>query len=196
MALTADRPADALAHAQAGQRIDATSCVAVQLAAQEARAAAKVGDRAAAEEAMARGRRVLDRLPDPAHPDHHFVVDPAKADFYAVDVYRWLGADDAAEAFAHGVLQHSVGPDGAIRAPMRRSEALLTLGTVAARRGELDVAVGHGLPALGDPRQCKPSLLLVAADLDAELNSHSGEHVVEPWRTTLAKVHRPRELGI
>ena len=192
MALTCDRTADALTHAQAGQRIDGTSCVAVQLAAQEARAAAKLGDRAAAEHAMARGRRVLDRLPNPVHPDHHFVVDPAKANFYAVDVYRWLGADAAAESFARGVLEHSVGPDGAIRAPMRRSEALLTLGTVAARRGELDVAVGHGLPALGDPRQCKPSLLLVAADLDAELGAHRGEAVIEPWHTILAEVHRLR----
>jgi len=195
MALTRDQPADALRHAQAGQRIDRTSCVAVQLAAQEARAAAKLGDRAAAEDAMARGRRVLDRLPDPVHPDHHFVVDPAKADFYAVDVYRWLGADAAAESFARGVLEHSLGPNGAIRAPMRRSEALLTLGTIAARRGELDVAVGYGLPALGDPRQCKPSLLLVAADLDAELDAYRGEAVIEPWRTVLAEVHRPRTLG-
>jgi hypothetical protein len=110
-------------------------------------------------------------------------------------VYRWLGADDAAESFARGVLEHSVGPDGAIRAPMRRSEALLTLGTVAARRGELDVAVGYGLPALGDPRQCKPSLLLVAADLDTELDTHRGEAIIEPWRATLAEVYRPRALG-
>lgn len=168
----------------------------MQLAAQEARAAAKLlGDRAAAEHAMTRSRRVLDRLPDPVHPDHHFVVDPAKADFYAVDVYRWLGADNAAESFARGVLEHSLGPDGAIRAPMRRSEALLTLGTVAARRGELDVAVGYGLPALSDPRQCKPSLLLVAADLDAELGAHQGETVIEPWRAALTDVHRPQALG-
>ncbi len=188
MALTTDRPTDALAHAQAGQRIDGTSCVAVQLAAQEARAAAKLGDRAAAEDAMARSRTALDRLPDPVHPDHHFVVDPAKADFYAVDVYRWLGADDAAEAFAQGVLEHSMGPDGTIFAPMRRSEALLTLGTVAARRGELDAAVGYGLPALGDPRPCKPSLLLVAADLDAELRD-GHEPVAAPWHETLAELH-------
>ncbi|MBB5155786.1 hypothetical protein [Saccharopolyspora phatthalungensis] len=45
---------------------------------------------------------------------------------------------------------------------MRRSEALMTLGTVAARNGELDAAVAHGLNALGDPRKCLPSLLAVA----------------------------------
>ena len=84
MALTAGRPAEALVHAQVGQGIDRMSCVAAQLAAQEARAAAKLGDRVAAEDAMARGRAVLDRLSNPADPDHHFVIDPAKADFYAM----------------------------------------------------------------------------------------------------------------
>jgi len=57
------------------------------------------------------------------------------------------------------------------------------------------VAVGHGLPALGGPCQCKLSLLLVAADLDTELSAHRGEAVIEPWRTILAQVHRPAGAG-
>lgn len=190
MALTSGRPADAAAHARAGQRIDGTSWVSVQLAAQEARAAAKLGDRASAEDAMARGRRILDRLPDPVHPDHHFVIDPAKADFYAVDVYRHLGADSLAEEYAYGVLDYAELPNGAIRSPMRRSEALLTLGVVAARRGELDAAVDRGLAALGDPRKCYPSLLAAAADLEAELASHAGEPVLALWDEALAAVRR------
>ncbi|MGH3977700.1 MAG: hypothetical protein ACRDRZ_01670 [Pseudonocardiaceae bacterium] len=190
MALTSGHPAEAAAHARAGQRVDATSCVAVQLAAQEARAAARLGDWPAAEDAMARSRRMLDRLPAPAHPDHHFVVDPDKADFYAVDVYRQLHADGDAEEYAGRVLDYSQWPDGTIRSPMRRSEALLTLGTVAARRGDLDAAVDYGLAGLGDPRKCKPSLLTVAADLDATLDGHRDEPVVAPWRDTLAQVRR------
>ncbi len=159
-----------------------------------ARAAAKLGDRAGAEDAMARGRRVLDRLAEPVHPDHHFVVDPAKADFYAVDVYRWLGADDAAESFAREVLEHSVGPDGHHPGADSPQCGTADPGHGRRQRGELDVAVGFGLPALGDPRQCKPSLLLVAADLDAELTTHRAEPVVTPWHETLAEVHRPRVL--
>lgn len=190
MALTTGRPADADVHARAGQRIDATSCVAVQLAAQQARAAARLGDRPAAEDAIARGRRILDRLPAPAHPDHHFVVDPDKADFYVMDVYRQLHADNDAEEYAGRVVTYCQWPDGTIRSPMRRSEALLTLGTVAARRGDLEAAVEYGLAGLGDPRKCMPSLLTVAADLDAALDGHRGEPVVAPWRETLAQVRR------
>ena len=193
MALTANRPTEALAHAQAGQRIDHTSCVAAQLAAQEARAAAKLGDRRAAEDAMARGRTVLDRLPAPAHPDHHF-VDPDKADFYAVDVYRWLGADVPAQEYAQRTRAYCERPDGTIRSPMRRSEALLTLGAVAARRGDLNAAVAYGLAGLGDPRKCMPSLLTSAADLDAALDGHRTEPVAAAWRDTLATVRAPLAL--
>jgi transcriptional regulator with XRE-family HTH domain len=194
MALTAARPRDALAHAQAGQRIDHTSCVAAQLAAQEARAAAKLGDRAAAEAAMSRGRAVLDRLPEPAHPDHHFVIDPAKVDFYAVDVYRWLAADDAAHEYAQRVRAYSERDDGTIRSPMRRSEALLTLGVVAARRGELDAAVGYGVAGLDNPRRSAPSLLSTAADLDAALAGHRHEPVTTSWRDALSAVRSPLQL--
>lgn len=191
MTLTAGPPTEALIQAEAGQRIDGTSWVAAQLAAQEARAAAKLGDRATAEAAMARGRRVLDRLPDPTYPDHHFVIDPAKADFYAVDVYRWLGADDQAEAFAERVRAYSERPDGTIRSPMRRSEALLTLGVVAARRGEPDAAVAYGVAGLDNPRKSAPSLLSVAADLDAELAARSGEAAAAPWRDAVGALRRP-----
>ncbi|MDQ3151834.1 MAG: XRE family transcriptional regulator [Actinomycetota bacterium] len=194
MAFTADRPTEALVHAQAGQRIDRTSCVAAQLAAQEARAAAKLGDRSAAEDAMARGRAVLDRLPDPADPDHHFVIDPAKADFYAMGVYRWLGVGDAAQEYAQLTRAYCERPDGTIRSPMRRSEALLTLGAVAARRGDLNAAVAYGLAGLGDPRKCMPSLLTSAADLDAALDGHRTEPVAAAWRDALAAVRVPLAL--
>ncbi len=194
MAFTADRPTEALVHAQAGQRIDRTSCVAAQLAAQEARAVAKLGDRGAAEDAMARSRAVLDRLPDPADPDHHFVIDPAKADFYAMGVYRWLGVGDAAQEYAQLTRAYCERPDGTIRSPMRRSEALLTLGAVAARRGDLNAAVAYGLAGLGDPRKCMPSLLTSAADLDAALDGHRTEPVAAAWRDALATVRVPLAL--
>ncbi|MEV8204371.1 hypothetical protein [Streptomyces sp. NPDC079189] len=32
-------------------------------------------------------------MPYPENLDHHFVVDPAKFDFYAMDCYRLLGED-------------------------------------------------------------------------------------------------------
>ncbi|PKW19269.1 helix-turn-helix transcriptional regulator [Saccharopolyspora spinosa] len=194
MALTSSRPADAADYAAAGQEIDRTSCVSVQLAAQQARALALMGDRAGAEAAMARGRATLTHLPSPADPEHHFVVDPAKADFYAVDVYRMLDMREAATEYADRVIDYCERPDGTIRSPMRRSEALLTLGTVAARNGELDAAVSRGLDAFGDPRKCLPSLLTVAADLDTELRPHRHEPIVTRWQDALTTVRAPLAL--
>lgn len=195
IALTSGRPADAAELAAAGERAGGTSCVGVQLAAQRSRALALLGDRAGAENAMEHGRNLLERLPAPTRPDHHFVIDPAKADFYALDVYRTLDVREAAAEYAHRVLDYCQLPDGSVRAPMRRSEAKLTLGTIAARNGDLDEAVEHGLNALNDPRKCLPSLLTVASDLDVELRGHSQEPVVDPWFEAFDLVRNPLELN-
>src|SRR5690349_11808077 len=42
-------------------------------------------------------RQLLAGLPYPENLDHHFVVDPAKLDLYALDCYRILGEDSLAE---------------------------------------------------------------------------------------------------
>ncbi len=68
------------------------------------------------------------------------------------------------------VRVYSERADGSIRSAMRRSEALLTLGVMAARHGELDAAVDYGLAELGDARKSAPSLLCTAANLDAALD--------------------------
>ena len=83
--------------------------VAVQLFAQEARAWARIGDRRQTEVALDRGRRLLDALPYPENLENHFVVDPMKYDYYAMDCYRTLGVDTIAEhlAVAGGMRQLS-----------------------------------------------------------------------------------------
>jgi hypothetical protein len=53
---------------------------------------------------------------------------------------------------------------------MRMAEARLTLGVVAARKDELELATTTGLSALTASRQSLPSLLMVAGELDGELN--------------------------
>lgn len=45
---------------------------------------------------------MLESLPYPEDTDHHFVVDPAKFDFYAMDCYRIAGEDRLAEMYARG----------------------------------------------------------------------------------------------
>lgn len=146
---------------------------AVQLAAQRAKAWARVGDRRQVEVALDKGRAVLEALPYPENLDNHFAVDPAKWDFYAMDCYRVLGAvGDAgstenrlAQNYAEEVIRSGTAPDGTERSPMRIAEARVTLGVVSARQGDVEGAVTYGRAALAGERKSLPSLLMVSSDL-------------------------------
>jgi hypothetical protein len=154
-----------IAAARAGTEIAPNTSVAVQLLTQEAKAWARIGDRRQTEVALDRGRRLLDSMPYPENLDHHFVVDPTKFDFYAMDCYRMLAEDKMAETLADEVIQASTDFDGTERAPMRLAEARITLGVVAARQGDLQHAVHYGEQALSTTRKSLPSLLMVSRDL-------------------------------
>src|SRR5215471_18045724 len=159
-----------IAAARAGLEAAPHHGVAVQLAAQEAKAWARIGDRRQTEVALDRGRRLLDVLPYPDNLDHHFVVDPTKFDFYAMDCYRHLAEDTMATTLASEVIQASTDFDGTERAPMRLAEARITLGVIAARQGDLEQAIHYGERALTAPRKSLPSLLMVSRDLTRVLN--------------------------
>ena len=159
-----------IAAARAGTEVTPQSSVAVQLAAQEAKAWARIGDRRQTEVALDRGRRLLDSMPYPENLDHHFVVDPTKFDFYAMDCYRLLTDDRMAENLANEVIRASTDFDGRERAPMRLAEAHMTLGVVAARQGDLEEAIHQGKRALSGQRRSLPSLLMASRDLTMVLN--------------------------
>ena len=74
MALTTGDYHGVVAAARAGTDVAPHNSVAVQLAAQEAKAWARIGDRRQTEVSLDRGRRLLDALPYPENLDHHFVV--------------------------------------------------------------------------------------------------------------------------
>lgn len=154
-----------LAASQAGNEVAPHHGVAVQLAAHEAKGWARLGDRRKTEVALDRGRKLLEGMPYPENLDHHFVVDPAKFDYYAMDCYRLLGENAIAETLAHEVIRAGTDFDGAEKQPMRMAEARVTLGVVAARRGDLEQAVNYGEWALKGDRQSLPSLLLVSREL-------------------------------
>jgi tetratricopeptide (TPR) repeat protein/DNA-binding XRE family transcriptional regulator len=146
--------------------------VAVQLYGQMAKAYARMQKAEKVHEALERGRELLDKLSYPDNPDNHFVVDPDKWDFYAMDAYRIVGRDDLAQRNAEEVIRRSRNPEGKIVSPMRNSEALLTLGVIAARHGDVNEANMLGIQALQNGRQSRPSLLLVANELTDELAAY------------------------
>ncbi|RBO94358.1 hypothetical protein DFR74_102781 [Nocardia puris] len=143
--------------------------VGVQLAAQRAKAWARLGDQAEVEKALAQGRAILERLEHPANLDNHFVVDASKFDFYAMDTCRVAGQDKLAEAFAREVIRSSTRPDGTIRNPMRVSEAHLTLAVVAVRDRDLERAIDEGMRAFEGKRRSLPSLMWIAGETAREI---------------------------
>jgi len=163
-----------IAAAQAGAEVAGNHSVAVQLAAQEAKAWARLGDRRQVEVALDKGRQLLEGMPYPENLDNHFVVDPAKFDFYAMDCYRLVGEDRLARSLAEEVLRAGTDFDGTERSPMRNAEARVTLGVAAAREGDLEQAVTFGERALqGErrplrfgqrPRGSEPKPLAAAGD--------------------------------
>ncbi len=167
-ALTRGQYRAAIAATEAGlAAVGPGQSVAVQLLAHQAKAWARVGDRRQVEVALDRGRALLDKLPYPDNPENHFVVDPEKWDFYTMDVYRHVGDDQLAQTYASEVLRSSTGADGTEHKPMRAAEAKVTLGVVAARSGDLDLALAHGRKALAGERRSLPSLLMVSRELGA-----------------------------
>lgn len=146
--------------------------VAAQLYAQEAKAWARLGDRQQTEIALDKGRTVLEALPYPESVEDHFVVDPAKFDFYKMDCYRKVGEDQLAVQLASEVIRASTDWDGTERSPMRIAEARITLAVAAARGGDLDSALSYGERALGGDRQSLPSLSMVSSDLGQVLKSN------------------------
>jgi hypothetical protein len=169
-ALTQGRYRDVIDAAQTGQAIERGRGVHVQLIAQEAKARARLRDNLNLSKDLERGHQILSRLAIPGRIDNHFVVDPSKWDFYAMDAYRRAGDDARAEEHAHIVIAENTTPDGILRAPMRVAESKLTLATVASRRADLEQAFQLGMEALGGPRKSLPSLVMVAGELDSELH--------------------------
>lgn len=190
-ALTQGRYRDVVAAAEAGQSAVGDRLSVVQLIAQEAKARARLGDLTGVHKTLERGHNLLTRFPTPDRPDNHFVVDPDKWDFYAMDAYRLAGEDQLAEHHARQVLALSRMPDGTERAPMRATEARLTLAAIAARAQELEQAVDMGLEAFNADRRSLPSLLMVANELDSELRRrYPGEQAADEFHHALQAIAR------
>jgi transcriptional regulator with XRE-family HTH domain len=147
-ALTQNRYRDVIAASSAAQHQSRSHPVVVQLVAQEAKALARMGDVPQVRERLDDGHKILNGFPVPMRTDNHFIVDPAKWDFYAMDAYRLAGEDALASMHAENVLRSGTNPDGTEIAPMRMAEARLTLAVAAARHDDLEQATSLGHTAL------------------------------------------------
>jgi tetratricopeptide (TPR) repeat protein len=189
--LTAGNYRAVIPAAEAGVLAAPSQSVAVQLFGQLGKAYARMGQPEKVREALEKGSELLASLPYPERPDNHFVVDPDKWDFYAMDTYRIVGEDELAKRNAEEVIQRSVGPDGVQIAPMRTTEAQLTLGVIAAREGDTEEAAALGIQALRAGRQSRPSLLMVGSELERELDTY-GAKAGADFRELLNDIKRDR----
>jgi hypothetical protein len=137
------------------------------------------------------------RLPIPEHPEHHFVFDRDKYEFYTATIYTWLGSDDAAAAEnAREVVARCHGPGGVVIWPTRLSTTLVNLGQIAGRRGDLDEAVALGAQSLRCGRRSAELLLLRAAELERRLAARYGaEPLVNQYGDLLREEFRALAPG-
>lgn len=185
-ALTGGDYRSVIAAARAGSEIASSHSVNVQLIAQEAKAWARMGDRRQVELALDRGRRQLEAMPYPENVNHHFIIDPSKFDFYAMDCYRILHENELARTYAEEVIRSGTDFTGHERSKMRNSEARITLGVLAARDGDIEEALSYGHRALDSDRQSLPSLLMVSRELDLALDQLEPGHAdVQEYRGRL-----------
>jgi hypothetical protein len=138
------------------------SPAAVQLAAQSARAAARLDDPAGMRAGLARAGAWVDRQTGGRPPDHHFTFDARKLEGYTATALAWAG-DPAGEDIARKVAdRYAAGP------PRRLATARIDLGLILARDGRSDEAAHLGTLAVESGRLV-PSNRWRVAELDAAL---------------------------
>src|SRR6266540_5621510 len=178
-ALVAQRFREAIDFARAGQAAaPQRSSAMAQLAVQEARTWARLGDRRETTAALRRAAVTLAALPTPAHPEHHLVFDGSKLHFYAATCYAFLGMPDPAEEHAREVIYQC--SDGRWRGRLSSSHVDLALARV--HRGEVDGAAEAGLRALTMFETPSPGTLWRSSDLHRALRPHRDVAEVADWR--------------
>jgi transcriptional regulator with XRE-family HTH domain len=153
---------EALQLSRAGQQIaPAGRSAAVQLAAQEARAAARLSDSHAVSRALHRASGALESQPE-GPPDHHFVFDARKLTSYTATALAWMG-DPAAEEHALEVIRTAI-------SPRRLATARIDLALVLVGLGRPDEAAALGALAV-DSRRLVPSNVWRAGELASALTT-------------------------
>ncbi|MFD9736677.1 helix-turn-helix domain-containing protein [Umezawaea sp. NPDC059074] len=170
-ALTQGRLRSVAEYTEAGTKAAPNASVAVQLAAQTAKAHARMGNRAEVQRILDEGYRTLGQHENPLRPENHFVIDPTKWDFYAMDCYRLIGENNQAAEHAQAVLKLSRKADGSERSPMRASEARLTLAVTSLQSGDIEAAASWAHQAFNADRKSVTHLEMLADELTENLQN-------------------------
>lgn len=117
-----------------------------------------------------------------------------------MDCYRLIGDESLAAMHAREIIKKSTAFSGTDVSPMRKAEAELTLGVIAARNGAVDEALTYGHNALSIDRRSQPSLLMVGSELDHALqqrypNNTDGEPSMTPSPHSPVRPNRPELRG-
>lgn len=192
-ALTQGRLRSVPGYAEAGMAAAPNSSVIVQLAAQSAKAHARMGDKVRVEKVLDEGFHMLAQHDNPTRPENHFVIDPSKWDLHAMDCYRLVKDDKRAAEHAHEVIKGSRRPDGTETAPMRAAEARLTLAVTSLRAGDIEAAAAWTKAAFDANRRSVVPLSLIANEVFREVkklypNDPAANAVVEQIRTAQIEV--------
>jgi hypothetical protein len=189
-ALVNHQPRQAIDLAEQGLSLAPNTSAGVQLAMQQARVWARLGQRRETEEALRAGAIALARLPSPAHPEDHFAFDPPKLTFYAAMCFTWLHQTEQAEEHARQVIAHSTEIPGVIRWPTRFAVAQVDLALLAAQRGQPDEAALRGTAALDSGRVVASTLGWFAELDDLLLRGHGALPEVQDFHETYSAVRR------
>jgi len=174
----------------AGQGLAEQRGVGAQLAIQEAEALARLGARGEADTALANAQAILEQLPPPANPLHHFHVEHDKFDKALMRIHLIQGNDRRAEMLATELERRFTNADGTMTKPMRVADARTVRAVVAARAGDIDHALGLAHAAFDIERQTVPTLVKHTTELanfiEANHPKHDAAREFLVRRTTLA----------
>ncbi|PSL56100.1 helix-turn-helix protein [Saccharothrix carnea] len=150
--LTDGHHAEALELSRTAKAIaPAGGSAAIQAAAQEGRALARLGQRREAYAAIQEVQRLAGGLTRPDRPEHHYRYDPDKAVAYTATTLAWIG-DPAAEGYAREIIRRLGGGDDPATWPRRVASANIDLSLALLVDGRLDEACGHTMRAITSGR--------------------------------------------
>jgi tetratricopeptide (TPR) repeat protein len=142
----------ALELSQAAQRFAPKgSSIAIQSAAQEGRAWARIGDSRETYKSIDRVAELVSPLPKPDQPEHHYRYDPNKAVAYVATTLAWLG-DSAAEPYAREVIARLSAAELNGKWPRRIAAAQLDLGLALLAANKFDEACAAARSAITSGR--------------------------------------------